>query len=352
MNHTAVLIPSYQPSDSIITLIATLQRQFPLPICVVDDGSGAEYAPIFSKLLHVGCFVAHHTSNRGKGAALKTGILELLKLDPQLRSVITADGDGQHSPEDIWKVAQALSENPNSLILGVRGFQGKDVPLKSQLGNRFSSAYFKLTTKVSCPDTQTGLRGIPACLFPMALSTPGDRYDYEMQFLTTAAKEKRDIRFIPIRTIYLDHNSASHFRPFADSIQIYRTPLRYLCSSLLCAGVDLGIFTLLSNNILTGIWSRVLIATVTARVTSGFLNFTLNRRWAFRSRQESGQAIKYTALFLFQMLLSWFLVSCLSILPIPLTLIKLPVDCTLFLFSYIMQKNWVFRPGTTKEKDE
>lgn len=171
-----------------------------------------------------------------------------------------------------------------------------------------------------------------------------------MQFLTATALERRPIQFVPIQTIYLDRNAASHFRPVADSIQIYRTPVRYLCASLLCAGVDLGVFTLLSDSIPTGIWSRVLIATATARATSGLLNFTLTRRWAFQTMRNSRHVMKYASLFFFQMLLSWLLVSCLSVLPLPLTLIKILVDCTLFIFSYIVQKNWGFRPKSTNEK--
>lgn len=350
MNHAAILIPSYQPSDTIITLVKALLNESPIRICVVDDGSGDKYAPVFSALKNLGCSVVHHAHNRGKGAALKTGIANLQKTVPGLSAVITADGDGQHAPKDILRIVQATSQYTNSLVLGVRDFRGEDVPGKSRLGNRFSSAYFKLTTAVSCPDTQTGLRGIPESLFPLALSTSGERYDYEMQFLTAAALERRPIQFVPIQTIYLDRNAASHFRPIADSIQIYRTPVRYLCASLLCAGVDLGVFTLLADSIPTGIWSRVLIATVTARATSGLLNFALNRRWAFQVRRNSRQAVKYTSLFLFQMLLSWLLVSCLSVLPLPLTLIKILVDCTLSIFNYIVQKNWVFRPKSTNEK--
>jgi len=351
MNDPAILIPSYQPSDTILTLVRELQDRDFFRIYIVDDGSGPAFAPIFSALEEMDCTVVRHGQNRGKGAALKTGIAELRRDLPDLNAVITADGDGQHTPEDIRKVALALSQSPNSLILGVRDFKGGEVPAKSRFGNRFSSAYFHLTTRVSCPDTQTGLRGIPRCLFSLALSTPGERYEYEMQFLTTVAREKRPIRFVPIKTVYLDGNSASHFRPVADSVQIYRTPLRYLSSSLLCAGVDVGMFTLLSQVFSNGVWSRVLVATVAARILSGCVNFSLNRRWAFESRRGQGQAGKYAALFLFQMLMSWLLVSCLSVLPIPLTAIKIPVDCALFLFSYVAQRNWVFRPETAKEKE-
>lgn len=350
MNDPAILIPSYQPSDTLLTLAQDLRSRGFFNICVVDDGSGPDFFPIFSALEAMGCSLVRHEQNRGKGAALKTGIAALRQKGPGLSGVVTADGDGQHTPEDIARVAQALTLSPNSLVLGVRNFRGRDVPATSRFGNRFSSAYFHLTTGTPCPDTQTGLRGIPQCLFSLALSTPGERYEYEMQFLTAASREGRPIRFLPIRTVYLDRNAASHFRPVADSVRIYRTPLRYVGSSLLCAGVDVGLFTLLAETLPSGVWSRVLVATAAARVTSGFVNFSLNRRWAFQSRRARGQAGKYVALFLFQMGMSSLLVSCLSVLPLPLTFLKILVDCALFLFSYLAQRNWVFRPKLTEEK--
>ena len=351
INEPAILIPSFQPSNVLVKLVQNLRHRGCCNICVVDDGSGSDFLPIFSAVEAEGCSLVRHEQNRGKGAALKSGIAALRQGNPTLSGVVTADGDGQHTPEDIARVARALTQSPNSLVLGIRDFRSQNVPIKSRFGNHFSSAYFRLTTGTSCPDTQTGLRGIPNCLFSLALSTSGDRYEYEMQFLTAVVQERRTIRFLPIQTVYLNRNTASHFRPIADSIRIYRTPLRYVSSSLLCAGVDVGLFTLLAETLPNGIWSRVLVATAAARVTSGLVNFSLNRRWAFQSRKARGQAGKYAALFLFQMGMSSLLVSCLSRLPLPLTLIKILVDCVLFLFSYLAQRNWVFRPKFTEEKE-
>lgn len=342
----AALIPSYQPTEELEKLAASLLIGGGFcRVLAVDDGSGAEYAPLFHRLEVMGCTVLRHCVNRGKGAALKTGLAALCASVPDLDAVVTADGDGQHHPEDIRRVGQAALLSPGSLILGTRDFSAAHVPQKSRWGNRFSAAYFRLFTGVLCPDTQTGLRGIPAALLPLALETPGERYDYEMAFLTEAARAGVPLRFVPVRTIYENGNAGSHFRPFADSMRIYKRPLRYLASSLTCAGVDLGAFTLLNALLPAGLGVRVLAATAGARLLSGGLNFTLNYAWAFESRRPAGgRALRYAALFCAQLAASWLLVWALSALPLPLTAVKALVDGGLFLASYAIQSGWIFRP--------
>ena len=66
--------------------------------------------------------VLHHAHNRGKGAALKTGLEEITKHLPEMQGVVTADADGQHSPADILAVAKKMLEHPDSLVLAVRDF--------------------------------------------------------------------------------------------------------------------------------------------------------------------------------------------------------------------------------------
>lgn len=348
----AILIPSYCPNEKIIILVKELLSKNFAGITIVDDGSGPKYEPIFKELALLGCHVVKHDVNKGKGAALKTGIRELITTIRNLDGIITADGDGQHAVPDIYHLSEVLIQRPDSLLLGVRDFSQTHVPFRSRFGNGFSSFYFRLSTHISCPDTQTGLRAIPKWLFPLALHTDGDRYEYEMNFLMAAAKSAIPIGFVPIETIYDDGSSGSHFHPIKDSIRIYKTPLKYLCSSLLCAFVDLLAFTVLSNVNLVSILFRVLFATVSARILSGCLNFYMNQKWSFNSKNATGKrAVKYTSLFIFQMLLSWILVSTLSFIPIPLTMIKIPVDCGLFIFSYFMQLNWVFGPDRKFSKE-
>ena len=73
-------------------------------------------------------------STWGKGAALKTGMNFALVTFPGCLGVVTADADGQHSVEDILRVAGALRERRDALILGVRAFDA-NVPFRSRAGN-------------------------------------------------------------------------------------------------------------------------------------------------------------------------------------------------------------------------
>ena len=230
-----ICIPAYKPDEKLINLVESLEETGFIHIVLADDGSGQEYTPVFVRAEELGCDIVRHERNLGKGAALRSGIQKAVHQFGREINVITADADGQHLPQDITKISDTLDAYPDHLVLGVRDFDKEDVPPRSSMGNRITSAFFKLCTGVACTDTQTGLRGIPSSLIPLALSTKGDRYDYEMNFLTAAVK-KAPLIMVPIETVYLNGNSESHFRPIRDSFLIYKEPLKKVGISLAAAG--------------------------------------------------------------------------------------------------------------------
>jgi glycosyltransferase involved in cell wall biosynthesis len=351
-----LIVPAYKPEERLLDLIRELKETMPgVPVVVIDDGSGDAYQGIFCRLeREQGCHICRHESNRGKGAALKTGIGYASQSFPDHVGYVTADADGQHRPADIRRVSQALLEHPDSLVLGVREFQGSHVPAKSSFGNRTTSRVFKLITGVTCPDTQTGLRGIPRVYEDRVLQTQGDRYEYEMNVLVEMAQEKIPFHMVPIRTVYIDGNRTSHFRPFRDSLLIYGRILRFALSSLLCALVDILVFTLLSTVFAPSSAARVLVLTAGARMISGLCNFTMNRSWVFGQRRRTVEAgLRYAVLFTAQMLVSGALVWALSVLPLPIALVKTLVDGGLFLGSYLIQRRYIFqesREGSPVER--
>ena len=403
-----VVIPAYRPDERLPRLVRDLSENGFDRIIVVDDGSGIEYETIFARAESYGCRVVTHDKNRGKGAALRTGIragMEIARRTGlQLRSaakmrmpespaepaagtrgtaaeetglsgVITADADGQHTPEDIAAVACAMRHFPEALILGSRNFDASGVPWKSRTGNRITAAFFKMSTGKAVRDTQTGLRGIPASLLPLALAETGDRYEYEMNFLTDAAKYA-EIREIPIRTIYENDNKGSHFRPFADSIRIYGRPLRFAAVSGISCAADLALFTafrmlfaqlpLFSGGSVSGSWAEtlffgsgigsgalaVMAAVVCARLLSGVLNFALNRKWTFASHGKAKtEAGRYLLLFFGIMAASAVgTAACARVLPA--TSAKVLTDAVLFVINYRVQQRWVFSaaPEAISEK--
>lgn len=337
-----LIIPVYEPDQQLIQLVEALSFAG-LPLVIVDDGSSPACRNIFEDLeSKYPAALCRHRMNLGKGAALKTGIRYALAHFPEACGYVTADADGQHSPDDILRVAAALQKHPDLLILGTRNFDDSAVPFKSRWGNRITSFVFFISTGHRCGDTQTGLRGLPAQFAEVYLAIPENRYEYEMALLLKM-REMADFLQVPIATIYLEHNRASHFHAVKDSLLIYRNIFKYSFSSILSAAVDLTAFTILAGRILPSGSGGILAATVIARLISGNLNFLVNKHWVFHSsRSGAMEAGWYLALFCSQMLLSWLLVSGLRGLPLPLTLIKMMVDAGLFVLSYHIQKRYIF----------
>ena len=350
----ALLIPIYQPSDKVLPFLKQFKKEDFDLFLVVDDGSGEEYQSIFAAISNETVFtVLSYPLNHGKGHALKTGMHHLLKNHPDLDSITTADGDGQHTYHDILHLKEEQKKNQEALMMGVRDFSGPTVPRRSKIGNGFSSWYFKVATGVRLNDTQTGLRSIPYNLFDLALQTPGERFDYEMKFLLEAVKEAEMVQ-VTIQTVYEEENHVSHFRTIRDSVLIYKTPLFYLLVSVASWLLDIGIFSLLSNFVFTGSAAyQIYLSTIAARIFSGVFNFIMFAYVVFPSKNKKYKmGVKYFVLFVVNMLLSASLTYAFSYLSTALTFIKVIVDLVIAIANYFINLTWVFATKKRKQKKE
>ena len=214
-----VLIPALQPDEKLLHTLTQLRANH-LQALVVDDGSGAQYDEIFSKAEDCGAVVLRLAENRGKGGALKYGIAHLPTLFPGCTGCITADADGQHRTKDILRVRQALRDGA-SFVLTVRALRG-DIPKTSKLGNTMSRYIYTVLCGHYFPDNQSGLRGFSAAQFPWLCSVPGEKYDYELNMLLYADKQRIPVTTLPIDTVYIDGNASSHFDALQDTVRIYK----------------------------------------------------------------------------------------------------------------------------------
>lgn len=341
-----VLIPAFEPSDRLPRLVDALLELDPdLDVLVVDDGSGARYTPVFDRVRLMGAAVLTHPRNRGKGAALKTGLAFIGQEHPG-DDVVTADSDGQHTPADILLIADALragaADELSELVLGVRSFAGGShpVPWRSRVGNALSRALFRVAAGWSVTDTQTGLRGIPADLIAWALSIPGERFEYEQRMLLRARPDGVAAREVPIATVYLDGNASSHFRPLADSARVLLPVLLFAASSIAEFAVDT--VAMLVLNALTG---SLVVSIIAARLLSASANFAINRRLVFRSGGGiRARAVRYAVLAaaLLASNIAWM--SFLTDAGVPLLAAKAITEGVLFVLSYGVQRTLVFPP--------
>ena len=160
MKVTAI-VPSYKPDEKLAGVLRDLAAAGFERIIVVDDGSGPEYEAYFRQAEgYPQCVLLRHEVNRGKGGALKTAFAWFLEHTGEDLGVVTVDGDGQHTAADALRCARELESHPDSLVLGVRQFDGADVPLRSRIGNQATIWCFRVLCGVGVSDTQTGLRAI------------------------------------------------------------------------------------------------------------------------------------------------------------------------------------------------
>ena len=359
--NSVILIPSLNPDDKLVAYVERLAGYGFDKIIVVNDGSSEQYDSFFERVAAFEpCTVLRHEVNRGKGAALKTGMRYYLEHFAGCDGIVTGDADGQHSLEDTAHLAQLLSDGTDALILGSRDFSGDDVPARSRFGNRTTSAVFKLTHGKWLSDTQTGLRAIPDSLVKLFSEIEGERFEYEMNMLIECADRGIPIEEQTIETIYLDENSSSHFKAVRDSVRIYwlilRNIIKYAISGLVCFLVDIGLFHLLDNRSVVPSSideSSVLWAAITtfgaagiARVCSSILNFTINKNVVFKKHGGTAKsALKFILLAVGIYLASSTAVTLLRTY-FPLfnaTGIKLVIDAILVIVSFTLQRVWVFK---------
>ena len=344
-----ILIPAFEPDRQLPALVRSIRSTRPeVPIVVVDDGSGPAFRDVFDDVRALGCHVIGYALTQGKGFALRAGFGFIVDNLPG-RDVVCADSDGQHTVTDILRLADRLRANrdlewgQSTLVLGARSFTGK-VPARSRLGNTATRLLFALATGERIPDTQTGLRGYPAAMLPWLRSVRGDRYEYELNLLLEAQNNGFSIESITIATVYLDHNSGSHFRPFADSARIYAPLLKFLASSFTAFLVDTVVFVLLTVAI-----DSLLLAVVGARAVSSAVNFLVNRRLVFEHGRDSsaGKAgVRYFSLVAVLLAANFGLVWALEAARVPALPAKVLAEAALLAVSFAVQQRFLFTGWT------
>lgn len=346
-----VIIPAYEPDEKLLILLNHLKEAGIRNMIVVDDGSGSDYQALFARAEATeGCTVLHHAVNLGKGRALKTAFNACLLRFPTQCGCVTADSDGQHTPQDILACMKKLWENPEALVLGYRNFDAADVPMRSSFGNKCTRKVFRYLVGLSVSDTQTGLRAIPASFMKSLMNVRGERFEYETNMLIETKNMSVPILEVPVETIYLEENKTSHFNPIKDSIRIYMIFGKFLFSSLSSSVLDLALFGLFCKILraASGIWTGlpyIVGATILARIISAIYNFLLNYKVVFQSNANlAAAAAKYFALAVCQMLCSAFLVNELfGLLGGYEVAVKIPVDVLLFFLSFVIQREFVYR---------
>ncbi len=211
LSRFSVIIPVYNHAQTVADVVRKAKK-LGFPTWVVDDGSTDATYDNLKNIADIQ--VLRHSKNRGKGAALITGMSEAAKT---ARWSITLDADGQHNPDDAYHLIDAIPKNKRPLVIGCRkGMDDVRVPWTSRFGRLFSNFWVKASGGPVVADSQSGFRVYP---LPesLDLNVTSRRYQFEVEFLVKANWRHWPVVEAPITVSYHPGRPRiSHFHPWID----------------------------------------------------------------------------------------------------------------------------------------
>ena len=217
MPRACALVPALNAAETVGEVVDDLRAAVETTVIVVDDGSTDGTGRV--AVAH-GAELVRHEHNRGKGAAIRSGLLEAARRGFDM--AVTADADGQHPGRSARSVLWA-SEDSRALVLGVRNFARDGAPPSNRFGNGVSNFFLSAFARRKLDDTQCGLRRYPVAeTLSLHARSPG--YAFEAEVLLRALAAGLPVVEVPIEVRYPpEAMRRSHFRRLRDPALIVVT---------------------------------------------------------------------------------------------------------------------------------
>jgi hypothetical protein len=191
----AILIPAYNEADNIGVVLG----QIPAAVCglgtevlVVDDGSRDGTGDVAAE--H-GAAVARHVTNRGGGAALRTGYRLMVESGAEI--VVTLDADGQHRPDEMERLVKPILDGEVEMAHGSRVLGHADRNhFARELGIVFFNRLVSFITRTHVTDCSNGYRAVRTKVLPQLVLRQEQFHTSE--FMIEAIKRGIPAKEVPI----------------------------------------------------------------------------------------------------------------------------------------------------------
>jgi glycosyltransferase involved in cell wall biosynthesis len=181
----SVIIPVYNEINTIKQIIDKISGlNIDKEIIAVDDGSTDGTDRVLSGLSYSNLKIIHHARNRGKGAAVLTGLSHASG-----EFVIIQDADLEYDPNDYFKLLEAIKINNADIALGARFTREYKGLLFHRLGNKFLTGVLNFMFHVKLNDCFTCYKLMRREAVTM-LNLKAQGFDIEIEILAKAIKKK------------------------------------------------------------------------------------------------------------------------------------------------------------------
>lgn len=204
-----------------------------LPIILIDDGSSDAQVSQLEQLIHnkPDVTLVKHGHNRGKGAAVMTGLT--VARAKGYSHGFQVDADGQHNLEDVNHFIEQAQAQPDAIICGNPTFTD-DAPKARVYGRRVTDFWVALETlSTQIKDGLCGFRVYPLAQTEQIFDAYyiGKRMDFDTEILVKAVWQNIELRFIDTQVIY-PAGGASHFNYLRDNLLLIRLHTRLMLGML------------------------------------------------------------------------------------------------------------------------
>lgn len=169
------IITAYQEEVAIGSVVLRTRPHVD-QVLVVDDGSTDRTAEVAEL---AGAVVIRHEANRGKGAALRTGLGYARRNGAY--AVVLLDGDGQHDPDQIPNLLEPVRGGASDLVVGLRHRGTTRMPFYRRIGKRILDYATAVPAGGMVTDSQSGFRALSrAAMDSLDLTEDGFAVESEM----------------------------------------------------------------------------------------------------------------------------------------------------------------------------
>jgi len=187
---------------------------------LVNDGSDIYCTNLLRKITASEDWVSliERSTNGGKGAAVKAGLLEAARLG--YSHALQLDADGQHDLTDVPRLLALAESRPDAVISGAPDY--RNVPLLRLYGRYLTHIWVWINTlSLEIKDSMCGLRVYPltATINVLQSARTGDRMDFDPEILVRLHWD--GVKVIQVLTVVTyPQDGISHFRGLKDNMLI------------------------------------------------------------------------------------------------------------------------------------